>query len=410
MKYHYIHLSLLEDVDIETDLRGNLFMKKDVSSLKDIPLERIEGCVFYKCFPKFDFENVVQISPIESLDSYKNQTFEYVAFEGGNITRTGSPRGGYIEKGVLDFKGLFFIDSRIETTFDNTTFDNSTFKNVELKNSTFVGECNFKSTLWVNSHINLISAFTTYMYNAILYLNKSKFIESKIGFKLPSESQLNGCTFQKCEFLQKERDYNVELSLENSSFEDCKFKNVYLVFANFTNTSFKNFEAYNLEINDSHATGANFQKGTFEKSSLHNTTFTNALFENVSFKEVDFSQADCVKTTFKNCTFSGGDFEGFKFTDTNVKTTLESLGGKYIGPNQDLSDMSFQYMDLSDIDFSGCDLTRTEFLKCTFENNNFEGAKILGTQFDDVFYKSDINSIKGLGKDLLLFFSKVPEG
>ena len=409
MKYNYIHLSLLEDVNTQTDLRGKLFMKKDVSSLKDIPPERIEGCVFYKCFPKFDFENVVQISPIESLEPYKNQTFEYVEFEGKNLRIQRTSTEYRVEK-VIEFKGLFFIDSKIETTFDNTTFDSSTFKNVEIKNSTFIGECSFQNTLWVNSHMNLISASMEYMYNAILYLNKSKFIGTKIGFKLPSESQLDDCVFQKCEFLQKERDYNVELSLENSPFEDCKFKNVYLVFSNFTNTSFKNFEAYNLEINDSHATGANFQKGTFEKSSLHNTTFTNALFENVSFKEVDFSQADCVKTTFKNCTFSGGDFEGFKFTDTNVKTTLESLGGKYIGPNQDLSDMSFQYMDLSDIDFSGCDLTRTEFLKCTFENNNFEGAKILGTQFDDVFYKSDINSIKGLGKDLLLFFSKVPEG
>lgn len=404
MKYHYIHLSLLEDVDTETDLRGKLFMKKDVSSLKDIPLERIEGCVFYKCFPKFDFENVVQISPVDSLEPYKNQTFQYITFENRRLITY------FNEEHFVEFKGLFFIDSKIDATFQNSNFNNSTFKNVEIVDCTFANECEFKNTLWVSSQINLMSFETHFMYNAILYFNDSKFIDSELIFKMPSESVLDKCLFQKCKFSQKERDYNVELSLENSSFEDCEFNKVYFTFANFTNASFKNFKAYDLNIDESNVIDATFRKGTFVKSSFGETNFQNTLFENVVFDNVDFENANCINTNFKGCQFIKGDFNDCMFTDETVRSHFETYGGKYIGPNQDLSDMRFQYMDLSGIDFSGCDLTRTLFFQCTFENNNFEGTKILGTQFDDVFYKSDINSIKGLGKDLLLFFRKVPEG
>jgi fluoroquinolone resistance protein len=171
--------------------------------------------------------------------------------------------------------------------------------------------------------------------------------EDKTFTKMKAEEIGGISTFENCRFLNCDLSY---ANLANKVFIDCRFEDCNLSLANVTNTGLQNIHLKHCKLS-----GVNFTKSKdflfemhFENCILDNAVFfrkknKKAGFKDCSMVETDFTEADFTDAKFDNCNFDRAFFDRTILKNADFTTAYNFI----INPdNNDIKKAKFSVQGL----------------------------------------------------------------
>lgn len=267
----------------------------------------------------------------------------------------------FLELEGIDLSGCVFYRCILKNIpKDSTPIEISDLKSIAQFNNEMNTEIKKEPDLNV---LNYLPKNTMYYIFDYIHLNNRYADPNRIKTKL-----------HKMDFASFKSFYVQTWECENSSFQNCNFKDAHLIYVDFKRSSLKN---------------SSFKDAKLDECSFKNCDLTNTNFDGCSIHKGSFMSSSLIDVDLSSIAISIDDVnvKNMLFTDESMREELEEKGAIWLGKGMNIDQRKlariggFPNLEIKNKDLSNSLLSRLSINNCVFKNINFEG-----TVFKDCYF------------------------